>query len=281
MNPIRREVLNGLFVIVLSTLLSAAIAAFQLKFDFQVWTLILMAAVIALGGYVVFEFVVSAEKRETEWLQRVGTPPRLQLESEGGAGMALLIEGVKTMKPGSDLTVMIHYGREGTYSFSVPDPAREKLYASIMEQLRSGVIREYKRLICFDQDVLASDPELRSGILRVGTGPARITKAVAEHCQLMLKTPRCSLYVAPVILRGLVALYGTDKASMSVDTVDRESGAGSFLGVILFHDPPNREIIEQLRQIEHETERRMVAVHKIVFPGDEPAVAQPPSRSGG
>jgi len=36
MNPIRREVLNGLFVIVLSRLLSAAIAAFEIKFDLQV-----------------------------------------------------------------------------------------------------------------------------------------------------------------------------------------------------------------------------------------------------
>jgi len=30
-----------------------------------------------------------------------------------------------------------------------------------------------------------------------------------------------------------------------------------------FHDPPNVEIVEQFRQIEHETERRIVAVHKI------------------
>jgi hypothetical protein len=37
MNSVRREVLSGLFVIVLSTLLSAAIAAFQLKFNLQDW----------------------------------------------------------------------------------------------------------------------------------------------------------------------------------------------------------------------------------------------------
>ena len=34
------------------------------------------------------------------------------------------------------------------------------------------------------------------------------------------------------------------------------------------YDPPNGEIIEQLRQIERATERRMVAVHKIRFPED-------------
>ena len=33
-------------------------------------------------------------------------------------------------------------------------------------------------------------------------------------------------------------------------------------------NPPNGEIIEQLRQIERATERRMVAVHKIRFPED-------------
>jgi hypothetical protein len=46
MNRIRREVLNGLFVLVLSTLLSAAVAAFQLKFNLQVWAFIVMGVAI-------------------------------------------------------------------------------------------------------------------------------------------------------------------------------------------------------------------------------------------
>lgn len=79
MNPIRRELLNALFVLVLSTLLSAAIAAFQIKFNLQVWVLILVAAAVALGGYVGFEFVLSAEYREKGWLKRVGTPARLEI----------------------------------------------------------------------------------------------------------------------------------------------------------------------------------------------------------
>ncbi len=49
MNPIRREVLNGLFVLVISTLLSAAIAAFEIKFNLQLWLLIVMAAAIAVS----------------------------------------------------------------------------------------------------------------------------------------------------------------------------------------------------------------------------------------
>ena len=89
MNPIRRELLNGLFVLVLSTLLSAAIAAFQLKFNLQVWVLIVMAVAIAVGGYVEFKFLLSTEERETEWLKRVGTPARLELGmTEGSAGIA-------------------------------------------------------------------------------------------------------------------------------------------------------------------------------------------------
>jgi hypothetical protein len=40
---------------------------------------------------------------------------------------------------------------------------------------------------------------------------------------------------------------------------------------MFFHDPPNGEIIEQFRQIVRETERRMVAVHKVIFPEDVPA----------
>ena len=48
MSPIRREVFNGLFVLILSTLLSAAIGAFGLKFNLLVWVLIIMAAAISV-----------------------------------------------------------------------------------------------------------------------------------------------------------------------------------------------------------------------------------------
>jgi uncharacterized protein YacL len=53
MNRIRREVVNGLLVLIISTLLSAAIAAFQIKFDILVLVLIVMAVAIAITGYVV------------------------------------------------------------------------------------------------------------------------------------------------------------------------------------------------------------------------------------
>jgi len=75
--------------------------------------------------------------------------------------------------------------------------------------------------------------------------------------------------VAPVVLRSfIVGLYGTDKVSMTVDTMDQDTGARAVTGVLFFSDPPNGEIVEQFRQIERATERRMVAVHKIVFPED-------------
>ena len=86
---------------------------------------------------------------------------------------------------------------------------------------------------------------------------------------MTLEMPRCSIYIAPVLIRIIgVVFYGSDKVSMSVETVDRETGGRSPLGIMYFHDPPNGEIIEQFREIEHATERRMVAVHKVVFPED-------------
>src|SRR5215472_4314829 len=91
-----------------------------------------------------------------------------------------------------------------------------------------SVIHEYKRLICFDPNVFANDHELRSGILRTGEGPGRTNKATAEHCRLMLKTPRCFVYVAPAIVRNFVGLYGADRASMSVDTWNRDTGLERF-----------------------------------------------------
>jgi hypothetical protein len=273
MSPIRREVLNGVFVLVLASLMSAVFAAFQVKLDVQLWVLILMSIAIAIGGYVVFEFVLSTEVRELEWLKRVGNPARLELGvSRAGAGTDLIVQAVKAMRPGSDLIIMLYVSPEG--GTPVWDEFREQVYGTIMEQLKRGAIREYKRLLCFDHDVLAEDHELRSGILRVGDGPGTITRQMGEHCSLMIKTKGCSLFVAPVVLRHFVGLYGTDKASMTVETADQDTGVRRIDGIMLFCDPPNGEIIEQFRQLERTTERRMAAVHKIVFPEDALPTAQ-------
>ena len=124
MNPLRREVLNGLFVLIVSTLLSAAIAAFQIKFNVEVWVLIVMAVAIGVGGYLVFEFVLSSqhreaeerrktEDREMEWLKRVGNSARLELDyGPGGAATGLTQEAIRAMR-GGDYTVVNHIDRGG------------------------------------------------------------------------------------------------------------------------------------------------------------------------
>ena len=279
MNPIRRELLNGLFVLVVASLLSVAFSAFQVSFNAQLWVLILIGLAIALTGYVVFEVALghmtSAENRENEWLKRVGKPARLELGVGGTGGTAgiagraaILVDAVREMRPGSDLTIMIHIGREGGSVRVVPREAQEQVFGAMMEQLHRGTIREYKRIICFDHDVWAKDHELQSGILNVGVGQGRVPRPMGEHCRLMLGTKGCSVYVAPTLVRQYVGLFGTDKACTSVETFDQDTGAQAVAGMMFFYDPPNGEIIEQFRQIERATEKRMVAVHKIIFPED-------------
>jgi hypothetical protein len=63
-------------------------------------------------------------------------------------------------------------------------------------------------------------------------------------------------------------LCGPDKLSLNIDMVDQATGGRKTAGVMFFRDPPNGEIVEQFRQMERTTERRMVAVHKISFPED-------------
>jgi len=250
-----------------------------------------MGIAIAVGGYILFDLTLrymastdtreralaeATRLREEEWLQRVGSPARLELGlTETDAGTALVVETVKAIRPGSDLTIMRYFDRDGGRSRGT-EAAAEQIYAAIMEQLNRGTIREYKRLICFDHEVLANDPELKSGILRVGEGSGFISRVMAEHCRAMMQTKGCSVYVAPAVLRIFtVSLFGTDKVSMTVDTAEPESGTRAIAGLMFFYDPPNGEIIEQFRQIERATERRMVAVHKIRFPEDEAPTASP------
>lgn len=276
MKPLRRELLNGLLVLVIASLLSVAFSAFQVSFNPLLWVLILMSIAIAVSGYILFEITLgvikSAEDREKEWLKRVGTPAFLDLntaESGSTAGVSAAVRAIKAMNAGSDLTLMIYVDSGGGNRIFMPREQLEGLYSTIMEGVNRGAIREYRRILCFDHDAFATDHELRSGILRIGDVPGTIHRAMAEHCHWMLGTKGCFLYVAPVIMRAVVGLYGPDKAGFSFETIDPVAGKRTMTGVMMFSDPPNGEIIEQLRQLERETERRMIAVREIRFPEGE------------
>jgi len=285
MTPLRRELLNGVFVLVLASLMSAAFAAFQVGLNLQLWVLILIGVGVAVGFYVMFDLTLrnvastearemaseeSTRQREERWLKRVGTPVRFELHAgaEGlGAGRAV-IEALKVMRPGSDVTFLIWVSAEGGKETVLTEEVRERVFSSIGELVKSGTIREYKQILCFDHYVLANDHELRSGILRVGEGPGTIGRVLGNQCRLAMETKGCSVYIAPVVLRAFVEIYGVDKVSLSVETTDPRTGGRAIAGSLFFSDPPNGEIIEQFRQMERETERRMVAVHKIRFPED-------------
>jgi hypothetical protein len=284
MKPIRRELLNGLFVLVLASLIHAAFEAFHLNFNIVLWALIVMGVAVAVSGYVVFESVLSAHageeltrQREEEWLKRVGTPARLDLNREG-IGTVAVVEAVRAMRPGDDLTMMYYFGAEGGKGTPFAKEGPQQVFSAILELMNRGTIREYKRIICFDHRVLANDRDLKVGVLRVGEGPGTISREMAEHCRWMMKTKGCSLYLAPVVFRALVALYGTAKASFSVETINQDDGDRGIPGILLFSDPPNGEIIEQLRQMERATERRMVAVRGIRFPEDAAVTAEAVTR---
>lgn len=275
MNPLRRELLNGLLVLVVASLLSVAFSAFQVSFNPQLWVQILMAIAIAVGGYILFEITLgvikSAEDREVEWLKRVGTPARFEVGPQlGGKGGLALQDAIRTITPGSEYTVVNYYGG---HLNPIEAKNREESLMLVLEQLRRGTIRDYKRIMCFDPDVVAKDQELRSGVLRVGEGAGTIDKSMGEHCRQILITKNCSLFMAPALVLSTFVLYGSDKAAMSVEIVAQNTKNRTIAGVLFFCDPPNAEIIEQLRQIERETEKRMVAVHKVVFPEDEAPTA--------
>jgi len=167
---------------------------------------------------------------------------------------------------------------------AVASAARWRVHSSLRIELRDpqqvvgGSDQEYKLIICFDHAVLTNDSELRSGVLRVGEGAGTIDRTMGNHCRLMIETKGCSLYVAPAVVRTIVTFYGTEKVGINIYTADENTASTAPRGVILFCDPPNGEIIEQFKQFERATERRMVAVHKIVFPEDAASMAQTPSR---
>ncbi len=283
MKRFQRELINGLFVLIVGSLMSTAFEAFHLEFNLVGWSLIVLGLAVAANGYVTFAAALgsmsSAEAREEEWLKRVGTPARLDFSNTGEepSAVRIAIEALKTIKAGSDVTMMYYVGATGgaeasEFTQAVND-ARRELFSLILELLSRGRIREFKRILCFDRDAIESNHELKSGILRIGQGLGTVDRIIGDHCQRLLQTKGASVYLAPAVFQGIIGLYGTEEASMSVETVEPGAGGRRINGALIFHDPPNGEIIEQLRQLERATERQMIAVREIRFPEEETAAA--------
>lgn len=145
---------------------------------------------------------------------------------------------------------------------------RDETLALILELLRRGTIRGYKRIICFDHDVLAKDQVLRSGVLRVGEGPGTIDRTAGEHCRLMMKTKGCSLYVAPAIVRSIVVFFGTEKIAVTVETAEPGTGGRVTPGAIFFCDPQTEILSSSSGRSSARPRDAWVAVHEIRFPED-------------
>src|SRR5262245_50833529 len=107
MNPMRRELLNGLFVLVVASLMSAAFAAFQVNFNIEFCVLVLIGVGIAVSGYVMFEialgYMATAEQRKKTWIKRIGTPARFEL-NEGATTSAgdAIWDAIKVLTPSAD-----------------------------------------------------------------------------------------------------------------------------------------------------------------------------------
>jgi hypothetical protein len=281
MPKLKRELLNILFIGAGASLIHAAFEAAHVKFDLDAWAAIVMGIAVALSGYVVFEYLETTERRaaewqrsaaerETEWLSRVGTPARLDSIDEGQY-LAAATKFVRELKPGSDFTAMIHIPRQGRENVGLNDfgrPDAEKnlkeFFRTMLELVDAGTIREYRRIICFEPDIFARSADLKSGILRVGDGPEMIWGLIAEHCRLMTGRKQCSAYLAPAIVQNDIFLFGTGMAAITLRRFDPGSGVLQQAYGFFFSDPPNSEIIEELRRIVMDTEKRMVAVHSIV-----------------
>jgi hypothetical protein len=83
MKAFRGELLNGLFVLVVGSLISTAFEAFHVEFDLHLWGLIVLGLAVAVGGYTIHLRSIAATEareravaeatrhREEEWLKRV------------------------------------------------------------------------------------------------------------------------------------------------------------------------------------------------------------------
>ncbi len=78
MKRFQRELINGLFVLIVGSLMSAAFEAFHVEFNIIAWSLIILGLAVATSAHATFSatlgFMSSAEDREQEWLRRASAP---------------------------------------------------------------------------------------------------------------------------------------------------------------------------------------------------------------
>lgn len=210
-------------------------------------------------------FAQQTEQREQKWLQieqRLGTPAEIDFEpvSRLGKFNRRLVEYIRGAIPGDEILVMSYYASRG----GEENPSDTEEYKQSLDEYSRTLLEKakepgitYRRIICFDES-----PE--GGKIRAGV----VKQWLVDHAQGMLdirrtKPGRITLKKGKVVFRSDLLIIKDKVAVISLDVHDAKSGQFRTDGVLIFHNPPNNSIIQQLYELFMMADNESLPVEKV------------------
>ncbi|MEM1552900.1 MAG: hypothetical protein QXH03_09585 [Candidatus Bathyarchaeia archaeon] len=227
--------------------------------------LIIVALLAVITLIAILFFAQRAEEREQKWLQieeRLGIPAEVVFEPiDVGTGKFYrrLSDYIRKVAPDGEIVVMAHYGprggEENPRETEQYRQSRQEYSRTLLEKAKEPGIT-YRRIICFDEG-----PE--QGKIRVG----RVKEWVVEHAKQMLeiqktKPGKVTLKKGKVIFGSDIFIIRGKVAAISLDVRDPE-GRVHTDGVLIFHNPPNGDIIQQLYDLFMMVDSQSVPVNRV------------------
>lgn len=188
------------------------------------------------------------EEREELWLKAIGTPAELifeHVDSNRGEYYRRLINIVEMASAGDEILIMSqHKVGESVSAEGEPEARKQarEMYSRVLLQKAREPGITYHRIICFDEG--AAKGEVKTG---------RLKGWLLEHCADMLeikkaKRDKISLKKASTKINADIFVLSGKIGTIVVDIIESPSTPIFTNGALIFHNPPNGRVIEQLRE---------------------------------
>jgi hypothetical protein len=226
---------------------------------------VIMMLLNAITLITILFFAKQAEDREHRWLQiedRLGIPAEIEFEPiDIGTGKFYkrLADYIRKTGPGDEIVVIAHYrprgGEESSRETEQYRQARQEYSQTLIEKAREPGIT-YRRIICFDES-----PE------QIKIAVPHVKQWMIEHAKQMLELKK--IKPGKITLKKGRALFDPDilviKDKLAVISLDIRDAEGHIHtdGVLIFHNPPNGDIIQQLYELFMMADNKSLPVEEI------------------
>lgn len=257
-NPLGKTITTTLLGVILGVVIESFLDPL-FQSDTLILGLISLLAILSVIAIVVVTFFAkNSELREERWLEiqnYLGSPAEIVFDtiSNDGEFNRRLSEIIKDIEAGDEILVMSYYATHGSDS----EKQKSKKFEDALKDYSENLLKKakepniiYRRLICFDNEGLTVKPWMREHAKKMLEIKSR------KPSQITLKKGRVRLRADLFIIRG-------KKALVSLDVYEKGSGIFGTAGALIFHNPPNKEIVDKLYDLFLVADSEGIPIEKI------------------